>query len=218
MRTRERLCALEAWVYENLCRGREMKAPGENFDITQIRRQEPRVFIGWQPMHPDESGLLQSNPLSVCPSITIMPLPSYAKRVEERRFDRYNGVSRPRELGQTLCVDMLFSVYEPGIRLPGFIDSADDPNGLDMTKLIEGTREGLFTLYDWMDDCVSRLLADMNIPHSDLFVHEEQLVSSLYMDQSFAVDKRPVYYGFVRAEFGCHADDRCASQIEKMLL
>ena len=76
MRTREWLCALEAWVYENLCRGREMKAPGENFDITQIRRQEPRVFIGWQPMHPDESGLLQSNPLSVCPSITIMPLPS----------------------------------------------------------------------------------------------------------------------------------------------
>lgn len=218
MRTRERLCALEKWVYENLCRGREMKAPGENFDITQIRRQEPCVYIGWQPMHPDESGMLQSGSPWVCPGITIMPAPSYAKRVEEKRFDRYNGVARPKELGQTLCVDMLFAVYEPGIRLPGFIESADDPNGLDMTRLVEGTRSGIFTLYDWMDDCISKLLADMYIPHSDLFLHEEQLVSSLYTDQSFVVDKRPIYYGFVKAEFGCYADDRSSSSIEKLLL
>lgn len=217
MRASERLTMLEKWVYENLCKGREMKAPGKNMDITDIRRQEPVTNLGWQPMHPDESNMLKPDPLAVCPGILIMPTQNHAKKIEERRFDRYNGVNRPKEYGQTFNVQMLFSVYEPGIRLPGFVESWESEDGCDMTKLVEGTRAGLFTLLNWMDDCTSQLLADIYIPHTDLILHEEELTSGLLTDQSFIVDKRPIYYGFVYAEFGCYADDRNNSYINNLL-
>ena len=176
MRTRKRLKGLQKWMQENLCAGREMKAPAPNFDITQIIRQEPECYIAWQPTRPDLSGRFQNDVQNVCPGILIMPAASKVKDMEEKRFDRYNGVSRPKDLGQTLSVSILFSVYEPGIRLPGFID---DPE--DMSKIIEGTEEGLF-------------------------MNESSAAYSLYTDQSYVVDKRPIYYGFVNVEFGCYAN------------
>ena len=65
MRTRQRLSALKQWTYERLCQGRTMKAPAEGMDITQIVRQEPQVFLAWQPTRPDMTGLLSTDPLSV---------------------------------------------------------------------------------------------------------------------------------------------------------
>lgn len=133
-------------------RGPGDESPGPDMDITQIVRQKPQCFLAWQPTRPDETGTLRIDPINVCPGILIMPRLSNAKYVEEKRFDRYNNVHRPQELGQTLAVDILFSVYEPGVRLPGFIDSAESENGLDMSLFVEGTEQGLFTLTDWMDD------------------------------------------------------------------
>lgn len=72
MRTRQRLSALKQWTYERLCKGRTMKAPAEGMDITQIVRQEPQVFLAWQPTRPDMTSLLNTDPLSVCPGILIM--------------------------------------------------------------------------------------------------------------------------------------------------
>lgn len=201
MRTRKRLKGLQKWMQENLCAGREMKAPAPNFDITQIIRQEPECYIAWQPTRPDLSGRFQNDVQNVCPGILIMPAASKVKDMEEKRFDRYNGVSRPKDLGQTLSVSILFSVYEPGIRLPGFID---DPE--DMSKIIEGTEEGLFTLTDWMDEFIEKLLGTQYIPGTDLFMNESSAAYSLYTDQSYVVDKRPTYYGFVNVEFGCYAN------------
>ena len=152
MRTSERLRKLKQWIEKELCEGREMKAPAPDMDITQIVRQKPQCFLAWQPTRPDETGTLRIDPINVCPGILIMPRLSNAKYVEEKRFDRYNNVHRPQELGQTLAVDILFSVYEPGIRLPGFIDSAESENGLDMSLFVEGTEQGLFTKTAWMVD------------------------------------------------------------------
>lgn len=217
MRTSERLRALKQWTYDNLCRGREMKAPAQNMDITKMVTREPKVFLAWYPTRPDESGAYQVELAAVSPGILIMPSAAYAKCVEEKRFDRYSNIHRGQELGQGLNVSILFSVYEPGIRLPGFLDSADSPNGFDMSRLAEATEEGLFTLTNWMDDCVSGLLAEKVIPHSDLFLEEADLTYSLYTDQNFVVDKRPLFYGFVNAKFSCYADDRGNSSIEQYL-
>lgn len=217
MRNSERLRALKAWAYKTLCQGREMKAPGEDMDITQIVRQEPQVYLSWWPTRPDSTGLLAQDPQSVAPGIVIAPSAAYSKYVEERRFDRYNNIHRLQEMGQWLNVSILFSVYEPGVRLPGFVQSADDPEGLDMSKLKEGTEEGLMTLMNWMDDCTSALLADRFIPHSDLILDEMNLTYSPFMDQNYVVDKRPLYYGFVNAKFMCYADDRNNSAINDYL-
>ncbi len=216
MRTTERLRGIRNWVYENLCKGREMKACPPDMDITKIVHQEPKCFLAWQPTRPDQTGRLSPDPISAVPSILVMPNLSKGKFMEERRFDRYNNVHRPKELGQTLSISMLFSVYEPGVRLPGFIESAR--NGpYDMSKLEEGTEQGLFTLLNWMDDCLEGLLAAQFIPQTDLFLNEESLYYSLYTDQSFVVDKRPIYYGFVNCEFNGYANDGNNSSMKKLL-
>lgn len=212
MRTRRRLKGLEAWLTEELCKGRRMKAPAPNNDITKIVRQEPCVYLAWHPRRPDQTGNFTKDAANVCPGILVMPSASYAKNMEEKRFDRYNGVHRPQELGRTLAVSILFSVYEPGVRLPGFID---DPR--DMTKICEGTEEGLFALTDWMDECIEKMLGTKFIPETDLFLNEAETVYSLYTDQNFVVDKRPIFYGFVNAVFGCYADEGRNSAIEKYL-
>ena len=219
MRTVERLLGLKRWAVKNLCTGREMKAPAQNNNIGEIARQEPRCYLGFAPARADSTGRLQEDPASVCPGIIIMPSPSYAKYMEEKRFDRYNNVHRPSMMGSHLSVSILFSVYEPGIRLPGFIDSVGESGqGLDMSLMIEGTEEGLFTLLDWMDDCKEGLLQDKMIPGTDLSVEEETMTSGLYTDQSYVVDRRPIYYGFVNVSFNGYADQGANPSTNQSLL
>ena len=81
----------------------------------------------------------------------------------------------------------------------------------------EGTEQGLMTLLNWMDDCIEKLLGQKFIPHTDLFLNEASMVYSLYTDQSFIVDKRPIYYGFVNAEFSCYANEGANPSIEQYL-
>lgn len=217
MRTTQRLNGLKKWITRELCQGRIMKAPAPDFDITKMTKQEPHCYVGWEPTRPDFTGRLEPDPASVCPGILVMPNPSRGKFMEEKRFDRYNNVHRPKELGQSLAISILFKVYEPGVRLPGFVESAGSEEGTDMSLLMEGTEEGLFTLFNWMDDCREKLLGQKAIPETDLLVDEESLVYSLYTDQSYVVDKRPIYYGFVNVEFGCYAEEGVNSQVEDLL-
>lgn len=218
MRFSERLTGLKNWTYKELCKGRTMKAPAENMDIGTINRQEPTVYLAWAPARTDKAGNLKEIPLSTVPGILIMPNQTYAKYMEEKRFDRYNNVRRPQEMGQHLAVSILFSVYEPGIRLPGFVDSVGEKGaGLDPTLILEGTEQGLFTLMNWMDDCMEKLLGQKMIPKTDLFVQEDTVTYSLYTDQSYVVDRRPLYYGFVNVVFGCHVNEAYNPDIEKLL-
>lgn len=211
MRTRKRLEGLKKWFEVNLCAGREMKAPAPDMDVTKIIRQEPEVYIAWYPGRPDTVGYV--NPYkNVCPGILLMPASGKAKEMEEKRFDRYNNVSRPQSLGQSLSMSILFSVYEAGIRLPGFID-----NPQDQTKILEGTEEGLFTLTDWMDECMEKMLAVKFIPETDLYLKEASMQYGLYSDQNYVVDKRPIFYGFINCEFGCYADEGMNSTLDKFL-
>lgn len=220
MRTRQRLEGLKAWVQRELCAGREMKAPVDWGDMTKFVKQEPRCYLGWPPMYPDRSGkpsLDAADPKNVCPGIQIMPYFGYAKYVEEQRFDRYNKVHRPQEMGQDFRVQLLFSVWEPGIRLPGFADSTEGPNGYDLTKLMEGTEQGIFTLVDWMDDCLEMLLAAKIVPGTDLFLVDQNTTYTLFTDESWLVDKRPLYYGFVTLAFKGYANEKPYSEIDDLL-
>lgn len=208
MRTSERLRGLKTWTYDNFCKGKEMKAPAAGQDFSKIKKQEPQCYIGWAPSRMDASGRLQEDAASVCPGILIMPNQAYGKYVEEKRFDRYNNIHRPQEMGDHLSVSILFSVFEPGIRLPGFEESVgENGRGMDMSLLLEGTEEGLFTLLNWMDDYRAALLGAKSIPKTDLFLVEESLTYSLYTDQSYVVDRRPIYYGFINAIFACYAEE-----------
>ena len=69
-----------------------------------------------------------------------------------------------------------------------------------------------------MDDCIELLLGQKMIPHTDLFLDEATTTYSLYTDQSYVVDRRPIYYGFVNATFGCYAEEGQNPAIENYLI
>ena len=217
MRTSERLRGLKKWLNEEACKGREMKAPGKKMDLGQIITVEPTCYLAWAPSRLDK-GQFQTEAETICPGLLIMPKKAFTKYTEEKRFDRYSNIHRPQEMGQHLSVDILFSVYEPGIRLPGFVDSIEDNGkGADMSLLLEGTEQGLFTLLNWMDDVQELLLGQKMIPHTDLTVEEDSITYSPYTDQNFVVDRRPIYYGFVSVDFLCYANERANNDYEKYL-
>lgn len=216
MRTRQRLLAIKNWADSVLCEGKLYKAPSADYDVTKMTWQRPQVFVAWQPRRLDSSGMV-STPVNVVPSITIMPVSAYGQYVEEKRFDRFNNVHRAQEMGQGLNVDMLFTLYEPGVRLSGFTEQYEETGKIDVSKITEGTEEGLFTLTDWMDEAMEWLLGHKFIPDSDLFLDETKLVYSLYTDQSYVVDKRPLFYGFVRACFNGYSRDGKEEIVDNIL-
>lgn len=217
MRTTERLRGLKNWLTEVACAGRSLKTPGPKMDLGKIERIEPKCYLAWAPSRLAE-GAWETVPDSVCPSLIVMPRRSYTKYTEEKRFDRYSNIHRPQEMGQHLSVDILFSVYEPGVRLPGFTESiGKDGSGADFSLLMEATEQGLFTLLNWMDDVQEKLLGTKMIPHTDLAVDEESITYSLYSDQNFVVDRRPLYYGFVSVDFICHANEGSNNAYEELL-
>lgn len=220
MRTSERLTKLKEWATKELCEGRIMKAPAPNFEIDRIVTREPKCYLAWAPGRIDTTGkIVDGEAKFVCPCILIMPNQAYAKYMEEQRFDRYNNVHRPNEMGQHLSVSILFTVYEPGTRLPGFVESVgENGKGMDMSLIQEGTEQGLITLVNWMDDCMEKLLGQKMIPNTDLFVEETTMTYGLYTDQSYVVDRRPIYYGFVNVSFGCYADEEQNPDIEQYLI
>lgn len=218
MRSRERLLKLKEWAKINLCQN-IMKSPGKKFDITDIEWKTPEVYLAWAPTRNEGIQTVIQEASNVAPCIIIMPDNAYAKYQEEQRFDRYSNIHRPKELGQHFAVSILFVVYEPGIRLPGFYESSTEKNGegMDMTLLKEGTEEGLFTLIDWMDDCTETLLRDQIISGTDLSLEETELRYGLYKDQEYVVDRRPIYYGFVNARFNCYANAGVNEEVKSII-
>lgn len=217
MRTTERLDRLAEWTYKNLCKGRKMKTPANGMDVTKIVKAEPKVYVGYFPMRPDGTQWTEPDADFTTPSILIMPTTSYVKYMEEKRFDRYNHVARPQDLGQGLNVQVLFSVFQDGLRLPGFIEKAEKGEGFDMSLITEGTRDGLYTLLNWMDEFKEKLLGARFIPKTDLFLDEANMTYGIYNDQKFINDKRPIYYGFVNVAFQCYASEANNETINKLL-
>ncbi len=214
MRTTERLRKAKAWFYRELCEGRKLKVPISGNSILNTETTEPRVFLAYQPLRPDINGnptalspiqVFEDDPYSTCPSITIMPNASYIQFVQDKRFDNYKNIHRPHKMGQQLSMTVLFSVYEPGIRMPGFVDGMENGKP-DMSLLKDGTEEGLFTLLDWMDDAKELILREQTIPETDMILDKDSAMTSLFTDQNYVVDRRPIYYGLMLITWNCHAD------------
>lgn len=215
MLTQRRLEGLQKWLYENLCKGRKLKAPAEDGDLKVFEWVEPQVFIDYYPTEPTADGGMDY----VAPSILIMQHPSRIKFTEEERFDRYAGIHRPQEFGQSLAVTLLFSVYEQGTRLQGFIPKLRQGE-FDPDLLRESTREGLFTLTGWMDEAMRKMLALGHIPGTDLIINRKLEDGSygLYSDSHYVVDKRPSYLGMINMEFTCFAEEVPYGEILDCLL
>lgn len=218
MRMNERLQGMKNWIYKELCEGREMKTIPASRKVTEIVTAEPKVYLGWAPRWLDKTGNLRAEPENVAPGIIIMPTMAHAAYTEEKRYDRYESINRNKQMGQQFSVSMLFSVYEPGVRYPGFAESAHESGrGLDLSLIGDGTEQGLFTLMDWMNDAMILMLNQKMVPNTDLSLDEESLTYSLFTDQAYIVDRRPIYYGFVAAKYICYVETGDPVQIEQYL-
>ena len=213
MKTAFRLLKMKDWFQKELCAGRQYKTPSPSQDITDVSTAEPRVYLGWQPIWSAMQAeantpqyVLNNDPFSVCPAITIMPGTMPINNVPEKRFDAYRKIMRPRQMGSSLAVTILFSIYNPGIRLPGFAASLKSGQGLDKSLMLDATEEGLLDLLNWMDDAAELMLRERIIPGTALVLDEETGVRSLFTDQNYIVDRRPIFYGFIVADYKGHAD------------
>lgn len=213
MRTEQRLRALKKWLEAEVCAGRQLKAPGISRKLQDVSYREPPVYLMFDPLRNEQGAALEST----APSLLIMPAPSHAMSETEQRFDRYSKISRPDEMAQTLRTTLLFTIYEPGIRLKGFYESALRRNGADPKLLLESTEQGVFTLYNWIDDCVEKLMGTIWIPDTDMTVDKKSITYSPYVDQNYVVDKRPIYYGMVDVTFVCHVDAEPNRDLLKIL-
>ena len=123
-------------------------------------------------------------------------------------------------MGQGVSAQILFGIYEPGIRLPGFVESLEQGNP-DMGLLQDGTEAGLQTLLEWMDDCIELFLRERTVPGTDLILDDDNFTYSLFTDQAYIVDRRPIYYGFLNVPFKGYAnygsDKGYRSRIDKLL-
>ena len=183
-----------------------MKTPAAGMDVTRIERQEPKVYIGFYPTRPDQTGEIHPDPMNAAPSILIMPVGGDARLNELKYGDIRKGTARPPELGQTLRTQVLFSVYEDGVRMPGFIEQARGGDW-DISLVREGSDEGLFLLLDWVDDFREKLLAARVIPGTDMALEDDQLTWAMYADQHFISDRRPLYYAYLNVIFRMHSDE-----------
>ena len=220
MRTATRLLKLQEWTYEKVCKGRTMKCPPPGMDITKYNPPvEPSVFVGYAPMRKDETGTFEKqDPLYVAPAITLMLDSSAAAYMEDKRFDRYNNVHRPKAYGQQVNIQALFSVYEDGVRLPGFLERVEaDPEDFDISLIKEGTQEGFLLLLNWMDDFKNALLETTYIPGTDMLVNDESIVYTLREDQKYMTDNRPMYNGFVNVQFMCYVERGQNKEIKRII-
>ena len=90
-------------------------------------------------------------------------------------------------------------------------------SGLDMSKIMEGSEQGLFTLANWMDDCMDAMLGQKIIPGTDMFLEESTMTYGLRVDQEYVTDHRPIYYGFINCSFAGYATENANREIEKLL-
>ena len=86
MRTAERLVTLQEWTYNACCKGRKMKTPPPNQDITKyLDKREPSIFLNFMPMRAEQDRSIAGvNPPSVAPSITLLLDNSMGKYMRTR--------------------------------------------------------------------------------------------------------------------------------------
>jgi len=205
MSTRTRLTAFQKWVTKNLCEGKSMKTPGEtDFSVVYT---EPRCFVALYPWT-----LNEASAYSVAPSILIIPDASKGKDIRGKSYDQSEGVNRPQNLGAQLNLNLIYCVYDPGDRTAE-LKITQNP----YTDILEGNNGGFYTMTDWIDETMEKLLQAQTIPGSDLFLYEDSLTWFPLTEGETILDRRPLYYGVLQVGFGGEAQRRQGKDIKQLL-
>lgn len=193
LRTRTRLEAFAEWVRKNCCAGRSMKTPVLNGKDYDVEYREPMCFLGnYYPLMVSSA----KEPYKIAPSILIMTGGGLAAGETEEYLDSRQGISRPKEIGTTLNVQLIHALYDPGERTGK--RSADGAVTPHEAILWDDEKDaGSLALMDWMDDTQAALLSADSIPGCDLIVKRNTVGWEPLKENGAVADRRPLYLGFV---------------------
>lgn len=208
MRYRQRLEKLRDWVLKTCCEGRSMKTPGKTeYDVAW---REPRCFLGNFPAS------AQGELFNVAPCILILPAGGLAEGDTSQYLDSRSGISRPKDMGATLQVQIVHVSYDPGERTGIRKDDgrADPKQALIIN---EDADEGMLALIDWMDDTMAALVGAKSITGSDLTIKEDTVGFEPFKENGALADRRPYYLGHVTVEFASVTHRTNNEEIEALL-
>lgn len=190
---------LRDWVYENCCKGRQMKTPvprGRDYDV---KWAEPNCFGGDN--YPARARDIK-NPYSVAPSILITGV-SFKPYAETSEYlDSRQKVSRPKNVGSTITLNLIHAVYDPGERMTvrqkenaqGEPIQDGDPHEMLLTD--EAMDTGSMILWQWMEDTASAIHAALSI--AGMTVKDDSIIIEPLTENESVSDRRPVYFGVVQ--------------------
>lgn len=181
--------AFRDWVYEHCCKGRRMKTPvprGRDYDV---KWTEPRCFGG--DLYPVRV-LDRRNPYSITPSILIEAVSHTPYAGTAEYLDSRQKVSRPKDLGNTMTLNLIHSLYEPGERVREATDG--DPHELLLTD--EEMDTGSMLLWQWMEDTAAALQAALNV--AGMTAKAESILIEPLTENEAVSDRRPLYMGVVQ--------------------
>lgn len=180
---------LRDWVYENCCKGRQMKTPvprGRDYDV---KWAEPHCFGGDN--YPARVKDIK-NPYSVAPSILITGV-SFKPYAETSEYlDSRQKVSRPKNVGNTMTLNLIHAVYDPGERVAARKDG--DPHEMLLTD--ETMDTGSMILWQWMEDTAAAIHAALSI--AGMTVKDDSIIIEPLTENESVSDRRPIYLGVVQ--------------------
>lgn len=185
---RERLVRLGEWVKTTCCDSMMLKAPVESADGDAVKLIRPRCFVG--NFYP---AFTAGDPYKVSPSILVMFAGGNGCGETMKYMDNRNSIKRPREIAQTLEVQLIHAVFEPiQMRVK---------TGVTETPWDECIDEGSMVLQDWMEQTMAHLIGADTIPGTDLFVQPESVRWEPLKEDGAVADRRPAYLGVVTVTF-----------------
>lgn len=194
-RSRARVEALAKWVQETCCKGRMMKTPAAGGSDYAVEWSEPRCFAG--NFFPQ---MTADGKYSVAPSILVMYAGGDGAGDTSEYLDSRQKINRPDEMGETLQVQLIHTIYNPPTRTGerNGEGKCDPKKALDWNDACD---EGSMVLLDWLDDTKAALLGAYSIPGCDLVVKRKTVRWEPLMENGAVADRRPFYLGVVAVTF-----------------
>ena len=185
---RERLVRLGEWVRDTCCEGMLLKTPEKSADGKEVKSIRPRCFVG--NFYP---AFTRGELYVVTPSILVMFTGGYGSGETMKYMDNRNSIRRPREIAQTLDVQLVHAVFEPITRY--------EKTTVDGTPWDECIDEGSLVLQDWMEKTMAHLIGVDSIPNTDLFVQPESVRWQPLTEDGAVADRGQYRLGVVYATF-----------------
>ncbi len=157
------LAKLKQWAFDNLCKGKVMKAQGDS--ASGVAQREPRCYLMRLPsiqqsgfQLPDEVDAQMSAALrNAAPCVIVVMRKAGVKNRDQRMGDE-----KPDGKRGYLEVQFLFATYDPGHRKRVSQEAEDEETAIK--NIQPNDEEAIGVALDWAQEAMNKLLMAGGIP------------------------------------------------------